>query len=159
MPGKNHQTIVNETILQFLRKQTCAGICCVDEQNKPYCFSCFYAFDPASVMLYFKSSDKSHHVRLIKKNPVIAGTILPDKLNRLVVAGVQFGGRIVNEQHPLSEEASGLYLAKYPISLAIPGKVWAVRIDFIKMTDSSKLFGKKLLWSREKDAGSQVNSQ
>ena len=65
-------------------------------------------------MLYFKSSDESHHVRLIK-NP--AGTILPDKLNRLVVAGVQFGGRIVNEQHPLLK--AYLYLAKYPISLAI----------------------------------------
>lgn len=154
MSGKNHKTIVNKAILQFLQKQTCAGICCVDEQNKPYCFSCFYAFDPASGILYFKSSVETRHAQLLKKNPVIAGTVLPDKLNKLVVAGVQFQGMILDEQHSLAEKGAGFYLAQYPVSLAIPGKVWAVQLDFIKMTDSSKLFGKKLLWSREEGAGS-----
>lgn len=141
---------MNETILQFLQDQTCASICCVDDKQNPYCFNCFYVFDPAFQLLYFKSSEESYHVKLFKKNPAIAGTILPDKLNKLIVAGIQFSGIILEEQHPLVKNASGRYLAKYPISLAIPGKVWVSRIDTIKMTDSSKIFGKKLYWSREK---------
>ena len=76
---------MNETIILFLQQQSSATICCVDEQGKPYCFSCFYAFNQQEGLLYFKSSADSHHSVLMKKNPFIAGTVLPDKLNKIIV--------------------------------------------------------------------------
>lgn len=78
---------MNETIIRFLQQQICATICCVDEQGKPWCFSCFYAFNREKKLLYFKSSADSYHSTLMKGNPFISGTILPDKLNRLLVKG------------------------------------------------------------------------
>ncbi len=139
---------MNETINRFLQQQICASICCADEQGRPYCFSCFYAFNPEEGLLYFKSSADAHHSALIKNNPVIAGTILPDKLNKLVVKGVQFEGVILDSKHSKTEKASGNYHKKHPLGLAVPGEVWTIEISHIKMTDSTLGFGKKIVWNR-----------
>ncbi len=140
---------MNETIIHFLQRQTCATICCTDEQSKPYCFSCFYVFNSDEGLLYFKSTSDSHHSVFMKKNPVIAGTILPDKLNILLVKGVQFEGIVLDANHPLKEQASGYYHKKLPIAWAIPGEIWTIQISHIKMTDSTKGFWKKITWNRD----------
>lgn len=140
---------MNENITRFLQQQTCATICCVDEQGKPYCFSCFYAFNIEEGLLYFKSSADSHHSVLMKKNPCIAGTVLPDKLNSLLVKGIQFEGIVLDELHLLTKQSSNYYHKKHFMALAIPGKTWAIQINRIKMTDSTKGFGKKITWSRD----------
>jgi uncharacterized protein YhbP (UPF0306 family) len=142
---------MNETIIHFLQQQTCATICCIDEHGKPYCFNCFYAFNIESGMLYFKSSAASYHAALMKKNPFIAGTILPDKLNILSVMGIQFEGYALNEHHALLGQASVHFHRRHPLALAMPGEIWALRIDHIKMTDSTKGFGKKIAWNRTEE--------
>lgn len=139
---------MNETIILFLQQQSSATICCVDEQGKPYCFSCFYAFNQQEGLLYFKSSADSHHSVLMKKNPFIAGTVLPDKLNKIIVKGVQFEGIVLDELHLLTKQSSNYYHKKHLMALAIPGKTWAIQINRIKMTDSTKGFGKKITWNR-----------
>lgn len=139
---------MNETIARFLQHQTCASICCVDEGASPYCFSCYYAFDSEKGLLYFKSSIGSHHMELLKDNPNIAGTVLPDKLNRLLVKGVQFEGVILEPGDHLAGQASIHYHKKFPMGLLIPGETRVIRINSIKMTDSTKGFGKKITWSR-----------
>jgi uncharacterized protein YhbP (UPF0306 family) len=139
---------MNKSIIQFLKDQTCASICCTDEQGKPYCFSCFYAFHEEEGLLYFKSSPNSHHSALMKKNQFVAGTVLPDKLNKLIVKGIQFEGIVLDSQHPLMKTAASRYFTQNPLALAIPGEIWAIRIDQIKMTDNTLGFGKKITWHR-----------
>ena len=133
-------------MISFIEEQRVATICVVDEENKPYCFSCFYAFDTEKELFYFKSSLNTHHGHLLRKQPVIAGTIQPDKLNPLAIKGVQFTGMIVDSTNGLSAEASRFYHQKYPFALAMPGKVWVVQPGFIKMTDATLGFGKKIVW-------------
>ena len=140
---------MNETIISFLQQQTCTTICCINEQGNPYCFNCYYAFNSEEGMLYFKSSVDSRHSVLLKKNPCVAGTILPDKLNILLVKGVQFEGFFLGTQHPLMGKVSGFYYKKHPIALAMPGEIHTIQINHIKMTDSTKGFGKKINWDRE----------
>ena len=84
----------------------------------------------------------------MKKNPFIAGTVLPDKLNKIIVKGVQFEGIVLDAQHPLTKQASNYYHKKHLIALAIPGETWTIQIIRIKMTDSTKGFGKKITWNR-----------
>lgn len=140
---------MNEHISQFIKKQTCAGICCVNTKGYPYCFSSFYAFNDEDGMLYFKSSADTNHINYLKVNPEIAGTILPDKLQTLVVKGIQFRGILLAQQDALANHAAKYYYSKYPFALAIPGEVWTIKIHTIKMTDSSIGFGKKIIWDRE----------
>lgn len=140
---------MNEIISQFLKNQTTASICCINELGKPYCFTCYYAFHPEEGLLYFKSSANSHHSSLMKKNPFIAGTILPDKLNKLIVKGIQFEGTVLDADNPLVKHSVSNYLKQHPLALAMSGDVWTISIANIKMTDSTLGFGKKITWRKE----------
>ena len=82
---------MNESISNFILNQKCASVCCLDGKN-PYCFSCYYAFDAKKGLLYFKSSEDTTHIKLLTRFPEVAGTILPDKLQTLIVQGIQFEG-------------------------------------------------------------------
>lgn len=139
---------MTEKITAYIKGQTCATICCVDEMNKPYCFNCFYALNAVDGMLYFKSAADTQHAVLLKKKPAIAGSILPDQLKALHVKGIQFEGLLLAADHPLAKEASTKYYQQHPMALAIPGEIWTIQINTIKMTDSSLGFGKKINWSR-----------
>jgi uncharacterized protein YhbP (UPF0306 family) len=139
---------MDRKIIDFIGKQTCASICCVDETGSPYCFSCFYAFNSERNAICFKSSASSKHSSIIAGNPCIAGTIQPDKLNKLVVRGIQFEGRILPGHHPFCKNAAAEYYKKHPMALAVPGEIWVIELNNIKMTDSALGFGKKISWRR-----------
>ena len=139
---------MNEKIKTFIQQQTCASFCCIDEEGKPYCFSCFYAFNPADGLLYFKSSVDTHHLRLLKSNPEIAGTVLPDKLNKLTIKGIQLQGELLAKNHPMVKDASANYYKKYPLAITIKGEIFTIQLSEIKMTDSRFGFGKKFFWRK-----------
>ena len=141
----NHQA----SIFSFLNEQSCATICCVNEQGLPHCFNCYYTFNEEHTLIYFKSSPDSSHSTTLKTNPVIAGCILPDKLHKLVVQGIQFEGRILYEEDQLAKDASLIYHKHNPLALAKAGHVWTIQINSIKMTDSTLGFGKKIVWERD----------
>ena len=139
---------MNESISHFLQEQSCANICCVDANGNPFCFSCFYAFHAEEGLLCFKSSPDTHHAQVMKMNPNVAGTVLPDKLNKLLIKGLQFEGMIIPDYDPLAETGRNCYVQSHPLSIAIPGEIWTIQINRIKLTDSSKVFGKKTHWER-----------
>jgi len=139
---------MKDPINDFILQQTAASICCIDTNCMPYCFSCFYAYDSKEHLLYYKSAkDTCHSIRL-KDKLQVAGTILPDKLQKMLVKGIQFEGALISEEDPLARHAATQYYLKNPMAVAIPGFIWTIRIDNIKMTDSSLGFGKKITWSR-----------
>ncbi|HEY0732981.1 MAG TPA: pyridoxamine 5'-phosphate oxidase family protein [Chitinophagaceae bacterium] len=137
---------MNERITEFIEDQTVATVACIDSEQKPYCFSCFYAFDKEKSLLYFKTSANTNHVQMLNNNKHVAGTIQPDKLNRLAIKGIQFTGTVIDTVEQQSN-ASALYHKKYPFALAMPGEVWTIQLESIKMTDNTLAFGKKILWS------------
>lgn len=141
---------MNKTIIQFLSEQNCASICCIDEEGKPYCFSCFYVFSKDEGLIYFKSSANSHHARLMNKNPFVAGTVLPDKLNKLTTKGIQFEALVLDTGLQKVKKDVSSYFRKHPAALVMPGEIWALQIEHLKMTDSTLGFGKKIIWKRAK---------
>ena len=140
--------MMDENIIEFLRKQTAASVSCVNEIGEPYSFSCFFAFNSGDNLLYFKSSDTSYHVGLLLKNPPVSGTVMPDKLNAIKFKGIQFSGHILNMDEALCDDASKKYHQKFPFALAISGTVYTIQLDYIKMTGS--ILGKmqKMSWQR-----------
>lgn len=137
---------MNERIVDFIKHQRVATVCCVEEENIPYCFSCFYAFDEERQLLYFKSGTNAHHSRILLYNSLIAGTIQQDKLNSLAIKGIQFSGRILDPATDLCSQAEAVYHKRFPFALAMPGNVWTIQPEVIKMTDNTLSFGKKLHW-------------
>lgn len=149
---------MTEKIQDFIATQTSANVCCVDELAKPYCFTCFYAYNSDEQLLYYKSSPDTKHAKLLLINPAVAGTILPDKLNKLLIKGVQFEGIALPLDHPLAKSAASFYHKKNPVALAMPGEVWTIQLEKIKFTDTSLGFGKKLNWKRNDQLSSAVTS-
>jgi uncharacterized protein len=138
---------MNERIADFISQQRVATVCCVDEENKPHCFSCFYAFDNERQLLYFKSGSSAHHSQILLQNPVVAGAIQQDKVNSLAIKGVQFTGKILHPKNELCSQAESVYHKRFPFALAMPGEIWTLQPESIKMTDNTLSFGKKLHWS------------
>jgi uncharacterized protein YhbP (UPF0306 family) len=141
-----------ESILQhinhFVEAQTVASVCCRYDQGALHCFSCYYAYDAEHQLLHFKTSEDTLHMQLLAKHPQLAGTILPDKLNKLKVQGIQFTGVLVDPSDNDARQAGKHYHLKHPLAVAMDGKVRTIRINWIKMTDNTLGFGTKLVWDR-----------
>jgi uncharacterized protein YhbP (UPF0306 family) len=142
---------IQDTIKGFLIHNKVAAVCFVDEDNKPYCINCFYVFDDEKNILIFKSSTGTIHHNLIKPIACVSGTILPETLDVLKLKGIQFIGKIIDKKEVENLKLNSKYLKKYPMSLAIIGYVWAVRLDYLKLTDNTLGFGNKIIWKADKD--------
>jgi uncharacterized protein len=138
-------------IADFLEKQTAASISCVNEINEPYSFSCFFVYNRKENLLYYKSSPAACHSRILLKNPKVAGTIMPDKLNRLFIKGVQFTGEVLADNHPLCKDAGSKYHFKLPMATAIAGMVCTIQLNELKMTNNNLGVIQKLSWQREEN--------
>ncbi len=139
---------MNEKIDSFLEANTCASIACLDSQGHPYCFSCYYAIDSKEGLLFFKSSSDSNHVAFLQSKPIVAGTILSDKLNKLQIKGIQLEGIVLSFDNELSQNASLEYYKSHPMAVAMAGEIWTIQINRIKYTDNTLGFGKKIIWER-----------
>ena len=141
---------MEDTIVDFLNNQSVVTICCTNDDDKPYCFPCFFAFNSREGLLYFKTSPRAYHSSLLARNPEIAGSILPDKLNVLALKGIQFEGMVLVPDQ-LARHSSRYYYQKYPLALVVPGEIYGIRISSIKMTDGARGFGKKITWRRPQE--------
>lgn len=121
---------------------------CTAADNSPYCANCFYVFLEKENHLIFKSSPETTHIVNALKNDKVAGTIIPDTSKVGVIKGVQFTGKFLTPDTVLLEKAKKAYFGKYPFSLAIPGELWAIELQKIKMTDNTLGFGKKISWEK-----------
>lgn len=140
---------MNDKILAFLKKQTAASLCCVNEMNEPYSFSCFFAFNSTENLLYYKSTASAYHSKILLQNPKVSGTIMPDKLIKLAVKGIQFTGVVLDEDNPLCMDAFKNYHSRFPLAVAIPGVVCTIQLNQLKMTDNVPGFFRKHSWQRE----------
>ncbi len=138
---------IDEEIAEFLTGNQVATICC-SEDNVPYCFSCFYTTMEKEKWIVFKSSFGTRHGEILNQNCMVAGTILPKELNPAVIQGIQFEGTAKTENEISILPAVTAYYLKYPVAMTMPGKVWVIELDSIKLTDNSKGFGYKCIWKK-----------
>lgn len=157
---KNDLSVMNtvkKNIVSFLEKQTCATVCCKDENGDPYCFSCYYVYCNKEVLLHFKSSADSHHSQLLAMNPEVAGTILPNRIEKFRTTGIQWKGKLLQHSDPLAGNAVHRYHSAYPAACAIKGTVFSILLTVLKMTDNKLVYGKKTYWLREEQKTGQTN--
>lgn len=140
---------MDEKIIAFLEATTCASISCLDENGAIYSFNSFISFDKNSQSCYFKSSSNSTtHGKLLKENPQVSGTILPDTLEVNAIKGIQFKGAVkMNSIFDVSQAMH--YHTKYPMAMAVPGDMWTLQFHWIKYTDNTLGFGTKIEWEKD----------
>ena len=139
---------MDNQIIDFLEKQSVASLSCVDENCEPYSFCCFFAFCRKNNLLCFKSSEKSYHINLLLKNHAVSGTVLPKIVNILKFKGIQMSGVMLDSNDVLSGDGIVKYHQKFPFALAVPGTVFTIQLNHVKMTGSILGKRQKLEWSR-----------
>lgn len=148
---------MQKEISNFLKECRIASIACIDADNKPYSFHCFYAFDESNNLLFFKSSANTYHSKFMGDEIPVSGSILPDKIDIIALKGIQFTGIIKTKDFPVGLNPDLYYHKKLPLALAKQGQVWCIQLQMIKMTDNTNLFGKKLKWEKPNNS-EQVHS-
>lgn len=139
IPGKS---------ISFLKENQLATICFVDENHKPYCINCFYVFDELSECLIMKSTNGTQHQTMTIESNDVSGTILPETIDLIKLKGIQFSGNIISNHDIDKFKMKTKYLKKFPISIAMSGYIWAVKLEFIKHTDNTLGFGHKTIWTK-----------
>ncbi len=83
---------------------------------------------------------ETKHVKMVIKNPNIAGTIHFETEEIGKIQGIQFNGLW---RRAKNEEVKA-YLKRFPYAIILNPKLWRIDITYIKFTDNRLGFGKKL---------------
>jgi hypothetical protein len=138
--------VPDKKIIKFINKHHLLNLA-TSANNIPYAASCFYLYLEDKNTLIFASDEKTKHIQDCLNQPIVAGTIALETFFISRIRGIQFKGTI-NEV--IDDSLRKKYIKRFPLALFIPFKLWAVKLHYIKMTDNSMGFGKKLFWEIHK---------
>jgi len=132
-------------ITRFIKRHHLLTLC-TSEDNKPYAASCFYIYIEEENALIVASDSNTKHMQQARMQNIIAGTIATETIFTGRIKGIQFIGRILS----VSEEDLRLkYIKRFPVAMFMPLLLWRIDLSFIKMTDNSLGFGKKIIWEAD----------
>jgi len=116
--------------------------------GKPWCASCFYAWDEENISLVITSDPATRHGSEFISNPYVAGTIALETKRIGRIRGIQFAGTISQPEGKDLEHARRCYLKRFPYAALTELHLWTISPDNIKLTDNRLGFGKKISWNR-----------
>ncbi len=126
-------------IVDFIKEHHVAT-CAFTSLDKIHCASCFYEFLNNPPRFIIASNMETKHVKMVIKNPNIAGTIHFETEEIGKIQGIQFNGLW---RRAKNEEVKA-YLKRFPYAIILNPKLWRIDITYIKFTDNRLGFGKKL---------------
>ena len=137
--------MVDKRIVDFIKRHHVLTLATATADGVPYCAACFYAYDKERNRLIFTSDEKTNHAQQMLQNKNVAIGIT---LETRVVGKVQ-GVQICGKAEQGNEEDKRVYIKRFPYAALAPLDIWAVEPTFIKLTDNTLGFGKKLIWNNQ----------
>ncbi|HXK80751.1 MAG TPA: pyridoxamine 5'-phosphate oxidase family protein [Bacteroidales bacterium] len=137
----------SKRILKFVRNHHVLTLA-TSVDDSIWCASCFYAFDEKRMCFIFTSDIQTKHAEQANNNSNVAGNIHLETKIIGKIRGIQFSGRTEIAKGDVLKYAKKKYLIRFPFAILAKTAIWILYIDYIKMTDNSLSFGKKLKWSR-----------
>lgn len=131
-------------IVSFIARHHVLTLATATSEGMPYCAACFYAYDKARNVIVFTSDDNTTHAQQMAANSRVACAI---NLETRVVGKVQ-GLQICGTVRRGAVEDKMVYIKRFPYAAVAPLNIWVVEPDFMKLTDNTLGFGKKLIWNR-----------
>lgn len=126
-------------ITTFLKKHHLLNLATCQD-NFPYCATCFYAFLEQSATFVIATDEKTRHGREALGNRQVAGSVALETKLVGKIQGVQFTGMF----REATEVEKGAYLKRFPYAIAMQPHLWSIEIAYLKFTDNTLGFGKKL---------------
>ena len=137
--------MVDKRIIDFIKRHHVLNLATVSSQGTPYCAACFYAYNKERNRLIFTSDDATRHAQEMVQNSNVACAIT---LETRVVGKVQ-GLQICGIVQRGDNEDKTQYIKRFPYAAVAPLNIWAIEPLFMKLTDNTLGFGKKLVWNSQ----------
>ena len=137
--------MVDKRITDFIKRHHVLTLATVSSEGEPYCAACFYTYDKERNRLIFTSDDTTRHAQQMLENKKVAIGIT---LETRIVGKVQ-GAQICGIAERGDEKDKATYIKRFPYAAVAPLNIWAVEPTFIKLTDNTLGFGKKLIWNSQ----------
>lgn len=131
-------------ITDFMARHHVLTLATATKEGVPYCAACFYAYDKSRNLIVFTSDDSTHHAQQMVENSSVAVAI---NLETRIVGKVQ-GIQICGTVRRGEEADKSVYIKRFPYAAVAPLNIWVVEPTFMKLTDNTLGFGKKLIWNR-----------
>jgi len=139
---------VDQKIIKFIKKHHVLTLATAIDGN-PYCANCFYSYLEDENMLVFTSDLKTKHIQDVLENNFVAGSIVLETRIIGKIQGLQFNGFMVDVDEKLAEKVRKSYIKKFPFAMLMETQLWALELTFLKFTDNTLGFGKKLIWENK----------
>lgn len=113
------------------------------DEGAPYCSNAFYCYDAERNLLIFTSDMATRHAQQMARNPCVAASVVLEtkvvgRVQGLQLCGKAERGRRGGEAGHTSNGFPMPYWRTDPVAIAP---------DFMKFTDNTLGFGKKLIWN------------
>lgn len=131
-------------ITDFMARHHVLTLATATKEGVPYCAACFYAYDKSRNLIVFTSDDSTLHAQQMVENSSVAVAI---NLETRIVGKVQ-GLQICGTVRRGEEADKSVYIKRFPYAAVAPLNIWVVEPTFMKLTDNTLGFGKKLIWNR-----------
>lgn len=133
-------------IVKFLKKHHVLTVCTTVD-DEPWCAHCYYAYLEEENAFVFTSDRETRHGREFLMNNFVAGSVPLE--TRIVgkIQGVQFQGRIFELEGERLKKAEKAYLRRFPVARLMDTHLWILELTYLKFTDNTLGFGKKLVWT------------
>lgn len=134
---------VDKRIVRFLRRHHVLTLA-TSAEGAPYCANAFYCYDTERNLLIFTSELSTQHARQMERNPEVAASVV---LETRIVGRIQ-GLQLCGTVQRADGAARRAYLARFPYAALAELTLWALAPHYLKFTDNTLGFGKKLIWKR-----------
>jgi len=136
---------VDLQIIHFLNEHHLLTLA-TSQNNKPYCCNLFYVYDQVSNQLIFSTETKTKHAQDFITNTNVAGSVALETNEVSKIQGVQLLGTIFELKGERLKIAKEQYIKAFSYAANMDLHLWAMPLNFIKMTHNKLGFGKKLIW-------------
>ena len=135
--------MIDKRIVDFIKRHHVLTLATISSKGEPYCAACFYAYDKERNVIVFTTDDTTTHGQQMIANANVACAI---NLETRVVGKVQ-GIQICGVARRGNETHKSVYIKRFPYAAVAPLNIWVVEPTFMKLTDNTLGFGKKLIWN------------
>ena len=136
--------VPDERIVKFIRRHHVLSLATHSDEGL-WCAALFYAYSAELQAFVFTSDPATRHASEMEREPKVAASIV---LETRVVGKVQ-GAQICGRVKPAQEGDKMLYIKRFPYAIVADLTLWRLEMEYVKLTDNTLGFGKKLIWQKE----------
>ncbi len=138
---------IDPRIVAFIRRHHVMTLATVSVEGS-YCANLFYAWDVARCCFVVTSDPSTRHGGEALKDGRVSGSVVLE--TRIVgkVQGLQWRGRMMRVKAHEMVQVRKTYLKRFPYAAVADLDLWVIVPEWMKYTDNTLGFGKKLLWQR-----------